>query len=107
MRRVCPRTSSSDVEYKVDAWSTCASGKNVESLQPYPSSRVRKMTRRPERTGGVCKATFTPATRTDDSERRVRRSDDLTAPIALSYSKEVGAVGLATSVDGSVALFKF
>ena len=34
-------------------------------------------------------------------------SSDLTAPIALSYSKEVGAVGLATSVDGSVALFKF
>ena len=34
-------------------------------------------------------------------------SSELTTPIALSYSKEVGAVGLAKSSDGSVALFKF
>ncbi len=32
---------------------------------------------------------------------------ELITPIALSYSKEVGAVGLAKSSDGSVALFKF
>jgi hypothetical protein len=34
-------------------------------------------------------------------------SAELTTPIALSYSKEVGAVGLAKSSDGSIALFKF
>ncbi len=34
-------------------------------------------------------------------------SSELITPIALSYSKEVGAVGLAKSSDGSVALFKF
>ena len=34
-------------------------------------------------------------------------STDLSTPLALSYSKEVGAVGLAKSGDGSVALFKF
>lgn len=34
-------------------------------------------------------------------------SADLITPIALSYSKEVGAVGLAKSSDGSIALFKF
>ena len=34
-------------------------------------------------------------------------SAELITPIALSYSKEVGAVGLAKSSDGSIALFKF
>ena len=34
-------------------------------------------------------------------------SADLSTPLALSYSKEVGAVGLAKSADGSVTLFKF
>ena len=34
-------------------------------------------------------------------------SSELITPMALSYSKEVGAVGLAKSSDGSVALFKF
>jgi hypothetical protein len=34
-------------------------------------------------------------------------SSELITPIALSYSKEVGAVGLAKSSDGSVTLFKF
>jgi hypothetical protein len=34
-------------------------------------------------------------------------SSELITPIALSYSKEVGAVGLAKSSDGSVALFEF
>jgi hypothetical protein len=34
-------------------------------------------------------------------------SAELTTPIALSYSKEVGAVGLAKNSDGSIALFKF
>ncbi|CAN2224337.1 hypothetical protein MCEMRE26_01293 [Candidatus Nanopelagicaceae bacterium] len=34
-------------------------------------------------------------------------SSELTAPIALSYSKEIGVVGLAKSSDGSVALYKF
>lgn len=34
-------------------------------------------------------------------------SADLSTPLALSYSKEIGAVGLAKSGDGSVALFKF
>ncbi len=34
-------------------------------------------------------------------------SAELITPIALSFSKEVGAVGLAKSSDGSIALFKF
>jgi hypothetical protein len=34
-------------------------------------------------------------------------SSELITPMSLSYSKEVGAVGLAKSSDGSVALFKF
>ena len=34
-------------------------------------------------------------------------SAELSTPLALSYSKEIGAVGLAKSSDGSVALFKF
>ena len=34
-------------------------------------------------------------------------SSDLTAPLALGYSKEIGVIGLAKSADGSVALFKF
>ena len=34
-------------------------------------------------------------------------SAELITPIALSYSKEVGAVGLAKSSDGSIAFFKF
>ncbi len=34
-------------------------------------------------------------------------SSDLSTPLALSYSKEIGAVGLAKSADGSVTLFKF
>lgn len=34
-------------------------------------------------------------------------SAELSIPLALSYSKEIGAVGLAKSSDGSVALFKF
>ena len=34
-------------------------------------------------------------------------SSELITPMALSYSKEVGAVGLAKSSDGSIALFKF
>jgi hypothetical protein len=34
-------------------------------------------------------------------------SSELITPMAIAYSKEVGAVGLAKSSDGSVALFKF
>ena len=34
-------------------------------------------------------------------------SSDLTAPLALTYSKELGVIGLAKSSDGSVVLFKF
>lgn len=41
---------------------SCASSKNVESEQPVPSSRLTNTTRLPDRIGGVCVATRTPAT---------------------------------------------
>ena len=71
VRRTSPRTSSSQEENTVAAYGPWASSKKVASTGPVASSRVRKTTRRPQRTGGVWVATFTPATST--SALRPRR----------------------------------
>ncbi len=43
------------------AYGPWTSSKNVASLGPVPSSKVKKTTRRPERIGGVWVATLAPA----------------------------------------------
>ena len=45
------------------------------------------MTRRPERTGGVCVATFTPATSTSEPLRCCSSVRELAAPMARSSGR--------------------
>ncbi len=73
VRRITPRTSSSQDPNTVAAYGPWTSSKKVASTGPVESSRVRNTTRRPERTGGVWVATFTPATSTSDWLRRAQQ----------------------------------
>ena len=66
------------------AYGPWTSSKKVQSEGPVPSSRVRKTTRRPERTGGVCVATLTPATHTSLRLRAASRSRLRVTPRAAS-----------------------
>ena len=74
VRRSSPRTISSQEWNTVAAYGPWASSKNVASTGPVASSRVRKMTRRPDRIGGVWVATLTPATSSSDLLRFESRS---------------------------------
>src|SRR5919107_1207362 len=74
VRRSTPRTTSSQEWNTVAAYGPWTSSKNVASTGPVESSRVRKITRRPERIGGVWVATLTPATSSSDVLRRSRSS---------------------------------
>jgi error-prone DNA polymerase len=74
VRRTSPCTTSSQEWKTVVAQPTWASSKKVASSGPVASSSVTKMTRRPERIGGVWVATFTPATSTSCRLRQPSRS---------------------------------
>ena len=87
VRRTLPRTSTIHEANTVAAYGPCASSKKVASTGPVESSRVRKITRRPERTGGVCVATLTPATRISAWLRCCSRVRELVAPSARSRGR--------------------
>ena len=59
-RRTRPRTSSSQEPNSLAAHRSCTDSKNARSTRPTASSRDAKMIRWPERTAGVCVATFAP-----------------------------------------------
>ncbi len=64
LRCTTPRTSSSQEWKTVWAQASWESSKKARSTRPVPSSRVVKMTRLPERMGGVWVAALAPATST-------------------------------------------
>lgn len=79
-RCTTPRTSSSQEWKTVWAQVSCESSKNARSTRPVPSSRVEKMTRRPERIGGVWVAALAPATSTVSPCRTSRSRRAETTP---------------------------
>ncbi len=62
------------------AHASCESSKNARSTSPVPSSRVEKMTRLPERIGGVWVAALAPATSTVSPCRASRSRRAETTP---------------------------
>ncbi len=87
-RRVrVPRTSSRLLWNTVWAQRPWLSSKNARSDRPVGSSRVAKMTRLPERIGGVWVATLTPATSTVEPCRRPARSAAGVAPMSASRER--------------------
>ncbi len=82
-RCTTPRTSSSQEWKTVWAQVSCESSKKARSTRPVPSSRVEKMTRRPERIGGVWVAALAPATSTVSPCRTSRSRRAETTPSSL------------------------
>ena len=70
----------------VHAQCSCTLSKIVASDSAVPSSSVTKMIRCPERTAGVCDATFTPAIITRAFCRRLRKRSARVTPSARNTS---------------------
>ena len=85
-RRTRPRTSSSQEPNSRDAHRSCTDSKNARSTRPTASSRDAKMIRWPERTAGVCVATFAPATSTVSPFPQPSRSAERTTFSSVSRS---------------------